>query len=252
MRSNKILYNLYQVYKYLVFFPLLGIFITLDFIVIFIFLFLANERSVQVAGIVWARFNSFITPMFVKVTGQENIDPAQSYVVVANHQSQYDIFVIYGWLPIDFRWVMKMELRKVPILGYYCYKAGHIYIDRSNHAAALESINAAKSKMKNGTSVVFFPEGTRSAAGTLLDFKKGAFKFALDIGLPVLPVTIIGTRDILPANTIGLFPGNAKMIIHKPIDITGYSESTIESLMAEAKKRIQQGLDDYAGVSHDA
>ncbi len=251
MRDNKILYNLYQVYKYLVFFPLLGMFITLDFIVIFIFLFTASERSIQIAGVVWARFNSFITPMFVKVSGEENIDRNQSYVVVANHESQYDIFVIYGWLPVDFRWVMKMELRKVPILGYYCYKAGHIYIDRSNHQAAIETINAAKAKIKDGTSVVFFPEGTRNT-GQILDFKKGAFKFALDLGLPILPVTIIGTRKILPTNTIGLFPGNATMVIHKPIDIAGYSESNIGELMDRTKKVIQQGLDDYSSQSHDA
>lgn len=252
MRDNKILFNLYQVYKYLVFFPLLGMFITLDFMVVFIFLFIARERSIQLAGVVWARFNSFITPMFVKVIGTENIDPRQSYVVVANHQSQYDIFVVYGWLPIDFRWVMKMELRKVPILGYYCYKAGHIYVDRSNSRAAIESINAAKSKMQNGTSVMFFPEGTRSVTGQLLEFKKGAFKFALDLGLPVLPVTIIGTKEILPANSIGLFPGNAKMVIHRPIDIAGYTEKNIEKLMDRAKQSIQQGLDDYTGASPDA
>jgi 1-acyl-sn-glycerol-3-phosphate acyltransferase len=251
MRDNKILYNLYQVYKYIVFFPLLGMFITLDFLVIFIFLFIANERFVQIAGVVWARFNSFITPMFVKVLGEENIDRNQSYIVVANHESQYDIFVIYGWLPIDFRWVMKMELRKVPILGYYCYKAGHIYIDRSNHQAAVESINAAKAKINGGTSVVFFPEGTRNS-GQLLDFKKGAFKFAIDLGLPILPVTIIGTRKILPTNTIGLFPGNAKMIIHKPVDIAGYTETNIEDLMATTRRIIQQGLDDYSGMSPDA
>ncbi len=251
MRDNTILYNLYQVYKYLVFFPLLGMFITLDFIVIFIFLFIANERFVQIAGVVWARFNSFITPMFVKVIGTENIDGNQSYVVVANHESQYDIFVVYGWLPIDFRWVMKMELRKVPILGYYCYKAGHIYIDRSNHQSAIESINAAKAKIKGGTSVVFFPEGTRNS-GQLLNFKKGAFKFAIDLGLPILPVTIQGTRKILPTNTIGLFPGNAKMIIHKPIDIAGYTETNIEDLMARTRQIIQQGLDDYSGKSTDA
>ena len=99
---------------------------------------MASERFVQIAGIIWARFNSFVTPMFVRVIGEENIDRSHSYVVVGNHQSQYDIFVVYGWLPIDFRWVMKIELRKVPIIGYYCYKAGHIFIDRSNSKSAIE------------------------------------------------------------------------------------------------------------------
>jgi 1-acyl-sn-glycerol-3-phosphate acyltransferase len=215
--------------------------------IIFIFLFMASERFVQLAGILWARFNSFVTPMFVKVIGEENIDRNQSYVVVANHQSQYDIFVMYGWLPIDFRWVMKIELRKVPILGYYCYKAGHIYIDRSNHNAAIESINKAKNKIREGTSVVFFPEGTRSDSGQVTEFKKGAFRFAIDMGLPLLPVTIAGTRDILPANSIGLFPGNATMVIHKPIDTARFNDGTIDQLMAGARQVIQKDLEKYGG-----
>jgi 1-acyl-sn-glycerol-3-phosphate acyltransferase len=247
LRNDKILFNIYQIYKFIVFFPLLGMSTIVLFIIIFIFLFIASERTIQFGGILWARFNSFVTPMFVKVTGTENIDRNQSYVVIANHQSQYDIFVMYGWLPIDFRWVMKIELRKVPILGYYCYKAGHIYIDRSNHNAAIESINKARTRIKDGTSVVFFPEGTRSNTGQIKEFKKGAFKFAIDMGLPLLPITIVGTRDILPANSTGLFPGNATMIIHKPIDTAGFNDSNIDQLMASAKQVIQNGLDKYGG-----
>ena len=86
----------------------------------------------------------------------------QSYVIVSNHQSQYDILLMYGWLGTDFRWVMKKELRRVPVLGLACEKLGHIYVDRSDSAAAVASLNAARKKLVNGTSVVFFPEGTRS------------------------------------------------------------------------------------------
>src|SRR4030042_2408679 len=146
MRNNKLLYNLYQIYKCIVFFPLLGMSTVFLFIIIFIFFYTASQRFVQTAGIIWSRFNSFITPMFVNVIGKKNIVKNQSYVIVANHQSQYDIFVMYGWLPVDFRWVMKIELRKVPILGYYCHRAGHIYIDRSDSRTAIESINAATSR----------------------------------------------------------------------------------------------------------
>ncbi|TFH40781.1 MAG: 1-acyl-sn-glycerol-3-phosphate acyltransferase [Chrysiogenales bacterium] len=247
MRNNKPLYNTYQVYKYLIFFPLLGMSTAFIFVVIFAFFYITSQRFVQIAGILWARFNSFITPMFVSIRGIENIERDRSYVVVANHQSQYDIFVIYGWLPIDFRWVMKIELRRVPILGYYCYRAGHIYIDRSNREASIRSINEAKTRISKGTSVVFFPEGTRSETGELIDFKKGAFRFALDMGLPVLPVTITGTREILPDNSIGLFPGNAKMIIHRPIDIEGYTDKSIDDLIARARKAIEAGLDGRVG-----
>jgi 1-acyl-sn-glycerol-3-phosphate acyltransferase len=247
MRNNPVLYNLYKAYKYLVFFPLLGMSTTAIFIIVLTFLFVASERFVQFAGIIWARFNSFVTPMFVKVIGTENVDPNRSYVVVGNHQSQYDIFVVYGWLPIDFRWVMKVELRKVPIIGYYCYKAGHIFVDRSNSKSAIETINAAKSRIMGGTSVFFFPEGTRSDTGNLIEFKKGAFKFAVDMGLPVLPVTIIGTRDILPDKSIDLVPGNATMIIHPPIEIDGYTAATTGELAERAKQAIQKGLDEHAG-----
>jgi 1-acyl-sn-glycerol-3-phosphate acyltransferase len=246
MRNNRILYNLYQIYKYIVFFPLLAISICILFFFIFIFFFTASERFVQIAGIAWTRFNSFITPMFVTVIGKNNINKNQSYVIAANHQSLYDIFALYGWLPVDFRWVMKLELRHVPVLGYYCYKAGHIYIDRSDHQKAIDSINAAKNKISGGTCIVFFPEGTRSMDGELIEFKKGAFKFALDINLPILPVTLVGTRDVLPAGTIGLFPGRAKLILHEPIEVSGYTEETLKDLMSRVRQSIQSGLDEYA------
>jgi 1-acyl-sn-glycerol-3-phosphate acyltransferase len=252
MIKDKKLYTVYQVYKYFVFFPLLGLSTTIIFIIVLIFLFVASERFVQFAGILWARFNSFITPMFVNIIGEENIDKNQSYIVVANHQSQYDIFLIYGWLPIDFRWVMKMELRKVPILGYYCYKAGHIFVDRSDSKSAIESINNARGKIKDGTSVVFFPEGTRSESGELMKFKKGAFKFAIDMGLPILPITIAGTRDILPANTISLYPGYAEMIIHRPIECEGLTDDSIGELTEKTVLQIRKGLEDHAVRHADA
>ncbi|HOO70343.1 MAG TPA: lysophospholipid acyltransferase family protein [Spirochaetota bacterium] len=194
----------------------------------------------------WARLNSLVTPMSVEVIGEENVKNDQSYIIVANHQSQYDIFVVYGWFPGDFRWVMKKELRKAPVIGYFCEKAGHVYIDRSNTEAALQSINEAKSRISGGTSILFFPEGTRSPEAKLLPFKKGAFKFALDMGLPVLPVTIIGTKYILPNNTLALFPGKATMIIHKPIDIREYDEEHIGDLMERTRRVIQKTVDDYS------
>jgi 1-acyl-sn-glycerol-3-phosphate acyltransferase len=180
-----------------------------------------------------------MTPMLVSVSGRENIDPTCSYVIVSNHQSHYDVFVLYGWLGVDFKWVMKKELRKVPALGIACEKAGHIYIDRSDKKAALDSLNDAKKKIKDGTSVIFFPEGTRGRKGQMGDFKKGAFYMALDLGIPVLPVTIIGTGKILPPKTINLFPGRAKMIIHEPIAVNEYTKENIEELMSHVKDVIQ-------------
>jgi 1-acyl-sn-glycerol-3-phosphate acyltransferase len=180
--------------------------------------------------------------MVVEVIGRENIDTKQSYVIVSNHQSHYDIFVLYGWIGIDIKWVMKASLRKIPFLGPACARLGHIYIDRSNSRSAIESINRAKEKIVNGTSVIFFPEGTRTSTGELIPFKKGAFRFAIDLNIPILPVTITGTRNILPRDTMNLFPGKATMVIHPPVAIEGYRDKDIQILMDECKTIIQSSL----------
>lgn len=243
MMMKKMQYILYQPYKWLFFLPYLAastlFFGSLSIILVII----TNPRITSfVCGSLWARLNGYFTPMRVRVSGRENIDPKQSYVIVSNHQSQYDIFVLYGWLGVDFKWVMKQELRKVPGIGIGCEKMGHIFIDRSDNRRALASLNAAKKNITGGTSVVFFPEGTRSRDGAMGPFKKGAFKMALDLGLPVLPITINGTKDILPSGTMTLFPGTATMTIHEPIEIAGYHDDSIEPLMGKAHAVIRSGL----------
>lgn len=240
---NKILRILYQPYKWLIFAPYLAVSTLFFGSLTVVLAVVTNPRITSfICGTIWARLNGYLTPIRVKVTGRENIDQTQSYVIVANHQSQYDIFVLYGWLGIDFKWVMKQELRKVPGIGIGCEKVGHIFIDRSNHEKALASLRAAKEKIVNGTSVIFFPEGTRSRDGSLGVFKKGAFKMAVDLRLPILPITIVGTRDILPTDTVDLFPGCARMIIHKPIDTGGYKDDNLDELVDRARGIIGSGL----------
>jgi 1-acyl-sn-glycerol-3-phosphate acyltransferase len=126
---------------------------------------------------------------------------------------------------------MKQELRKVPGIGLGCEKVGHIFIDRSDHDASLKSLAAARKKIVNGTSILFFPEGTRRTDGIIGKFKKGAFKMALDLNLPLLPVTIVGTKEILPNKTLDLFPGKVWMTIHEPILVKNYSEQNIDQLI---------------------
>jgi 1-acyl-sn-glycerol-3-phosphate acyltransferase len=231
MTMKKLLRILYQPYKWLIFGPLLVCTTFLCGALAFLGATLTGPRFGSIFGIIWARLNSIVTPMVVETRGKHNIDTTQSYVIISNHQSQYDIFVLYGWLGIDFKWVMKQELRRVPALGVACERIGHIFIDRSNTAAALRSLDEAKSKIVNGTSVIFFPEGTRSRDGKLGSFKKGAFRMALDLGIPILPVTISGTRSILPTQSIDLFPGRARMTIHPPVDISGYDKDNLKTLM---------------------
>jgi 1-acyl-sn-glycerol-3-phosphate acyltransferase len=160
-------------------------------------------------------------------------------VVVSNHQSQYDILLIYGWLKLDLKWVMKKELRKIPGIGIGCEKAGHIFIDRQDPMQARKAIKDALDRMTRGVGILFFPEGTRSRDGRLLSFKKGAFRLAIDQELPLLPVTLVGTRNVLPARSLSLFPGRIKMVIHPEIDSKGKS---VEQLIDETRAAITSGM----------
>lgn len=241
-RDNKILYLMYLPYKWLVFGPLMVLSTVFFATSAVVLAFVSPRFASRLCGPAWARFNSLVTPMLVKVEGRERADPEQSYVIVANHQSQYDIFVLYGWLGIEFKWVMKQELRKVPMIGVGCERIGHIFIDRSNRQAAIASINEAKQRIVDGVSVLFFPEGTRSRDGRLLPFKRGAFRMALDLDLPILPVSVVGTRDVLPAGSTRLFPGRARLVFHDPIPTSGLDEADVPTLIQTTRKRISSVL----------
>lgn len=239
---EKTLRLLYQPYKWLVVIPLVGVSMAVFGTGAILSSYFSKKAACMFFGGWWARFVCGITPMFLKVTGRENIDKKQSYVVVANHQSVYDMLSIFGHLKMDLRWVMKQELRKVPFLGYSSVRVGNVFVDRSNTAAAIASIAKAKETIKDGVSIMFFAEGTRSLTGRIGDLKKGAFIMALEMGLPILPVSVDGTALILPSTTLDLFPGKARMVIHKPIDISGYSMDNIEELMDRTKKTLASAL----------
>lgn len=242
MFIKKASWYLYQPYKWLFIVPVL-VFSTviLSTCAILTSLILTPRLGGKFA-VMWARVNSFFTPMTVKVKGLENITKKQSYVIVANHLSLYDIYVLYGWSGIDIRWVMKQELRKVPVIGLVCAVLQHIYIDRSDPEKAIESINRAKEKIINGTSIIFFPEGSRSHDGKLQPFKKGAFRLAADLDLPVLPVTLNGTREVLGKGTLNLHPGTAEMTIHEPVYPTGIDNEAVTDLMNASRAKIAGAL----------
>jgi len=242
---------LYRIYRVLVLAPVIVVStLVLGFLAV-ILLLLLNPRTVSwLCGVSWARLNSFFTPMRVEVHGREHVDPRQSYVIVSNHQSHYDVFVLYGWLGVDFKWVMKQELRKVPGLGIACARLGHVFINRANHEEAMRSIEDAKRRIVNGTSVLFFPEGTRSrSAGEMRQFKKGAFRMAIDLGLPILPVTISGTREVLPPDTLDIRPGRAVMTLHPPIPVDATAAGEVERLSAASREAIASALPPPANSS---
>ena len=243
MKRHGLGWLVYQPYKYLVVAPALVLATAFSATLAVVLSLVTSARTAsRLTAVPWARVMAWVTPMRVKVEGRENIDPRQSYVLVSNHQSQYDIFVLYGWLGVDFKWVIKQELRNVPGIGVACERLGHIFIDRSNHAAAIATLEAARTKIVDGTSVIFFPEGTRSTDGQLLRFKRGAFRMAVDLGLPILPLTVTGTRDVLPANTSDLMPGSARLIIHEPISIEGVTVKDCQKLSDRVREVIASSL----------
>ena len=241
---KRIAFWLYQVYALLIFYPL-GLLLT--FIVGWTTMLVATIWSPKIAGRYvaanWGRLLCWMTPVWVTIEGAENADPHRIYVVVANHQSQYDIFLVYGWLKLDLKWVLKAELRKAPGVGIGCEKAGHIFVDRNNPEQARKSVSDALARVGDGVGVLFFAEGTRSPDGKLQPFKKGAFRVAVAQQLPVLPITIIGTGEIQKPKSLFIFPGKIRMVIHPAIEMTGQEEaSDILELMTQTRAAIASAL----------
>lgn len=194
----------------------------------------------------WARFITYLTPVRVEVEGAERVEPGQSYVVVVNHQSQYDIPLVYGFCGLDLRWVMKAEIGKLPFIAQGCRAIGHIFIERSHPDQAREAINRAVGRLQPGTGVLFFPEGTRSRSGELIKFRKGAFRVAVDRKLPILPMTVVGTRELLPPGSLRIRPGRARLVVHPPIEPGGGTvDQAVTDLCRRTRAAIKRPLDQH-------
>ena len=154
-----------------------------------------------------------------------------------NHQSEFDILALVTTLGIQFRWIIKQELRKVPMFGYALYAARNIFIDRSDPSRAVQSIHAGVDRLPAGVSVMFFAEGTRSADGSIQAFKKGGFMLAIEKGLPVLPVTVNGSRRVLPKKSLVFHPGPIEVVVSDPIPTRGYHE-TMPALIERTRQAI--------------
>lgn len=193
---------------------------------------------------VWSKFVCYSALCPVDVVGRENLKKGQSYIFVANHQGAFDIFLIYGFLNHNFRWIMKQEMRKVPFVGRACAVAGHIFIDRTNITSIKASLENAQKQLVGGLSVVVFPEGSRTKTGKLGKFKKGAFQLAVDLKLPVVPMTIEGPFDILPIGTIILHPRRLRLTIHPPIESSKEGVEAIIDLSSRSRDAIASCLRD--------
>ena len=235
--------TLLHLYKWLIAVPFLGISTILIGVPLILLSLLGfGDFGSRTLAALWARLNSQVLGMAVNIEGLEYLDSDRSYVVTANHWSQLDILLIYGYLPIELKWVMKQELRKVPIVGAACAAMGHIIIDRSDSAQAVKSIQKAGKKLVNGMCVIFFPEGTRAQPGEVLKFKKGAFRLAIDLELPILPLTLHGTDRMLPTGTLDWQPGQVKLQIHSPIETNGLTKADVDRLCQQTEHLVRESL----------
>jgi len=192
-------------------------------------------------GMIWGRLFYLLFFIPLKVDGKENIKKGQSYVIAPNHQSYWDAFLIYGYIGIKFKWMMKKELGKIPFVGWACYMAGCIFIDRSSRNSAIESIRKAESKLKDGMSVVIFPEGTRSYDGQMGKFKRGAFLISEELGLPILPVTIDGNYDVMSRKAWNVTWHPVHMTIHEPVwpkSTKDMTEAEVKEIMNETSEKV--------------
>lgn len=237
---------IYMLYLWLAFVPtMLGLTLLFGGLCLATAPFIGPRRAGRLYAVPWSRAGLALSGVSVQVTGTEHLRAGQSYVVVANHLSQVDIWVLYGYLGMDIRWVAKQEVRRIPVVGIACVALGHIFIDRSHPDRAIASLNTAQQQVRDGTSIIFFPEGTRSRDGMLRAFKKGAFRMAVDIDLPVLPIRLDGTRDILPPGTLRLSPGSVSLTILPALHAPERTDAGAEALMQATHQRLAEAQPEH-------
>lgn len=183
-------------------------------------LFQSSGRFAHWCARTWSRLILVTTGVEVEVTGLDRLQRDRPYVFVANHQSIYDIPIIFWSLPYQIRIIAKESLGRFPFLGWHLRRTGHMLVDRRRPDRATIFGQASK-LMKQGLSLIVFPEGTRSRDGRVAPFKGGSFFLALEGGLPVVPISIVGSRHVMLKGRLATYPGRVKLIVHEPIDTTG-------------------------------
>jgi 1-acyl-sn-glycerol-3-phosphate acyltransferase len=189
----------------------------------------------------WARSLLWAAGVKVELEGLEHLSPGEPAVIVANHESWFDVFALVVHLPVDTRFVGKIELTRIPFFGPSWLACGHIAIDRSDRQKAIESLRVAGETLRReGAAVVMFPEGTRSADGELLPFKKGAFVLALQTGVPVVPVGVSGSRDIMPKGSWRIRSGTIVVRVGPPIPSEGRGEGARDALLQHSRAEVER------------
>jgi 1-acyl-sn-glycerol-3-phosphate acyltransferase len=194
-------------------------------------------------GKFWGRFSLFLAGARVKVAGLDKIPEGEPVIFMGNHQSNFDILSLYAALPRHFSWIAKEELFRIPLFGYAMKRAGYLPLDRSDGRRALKTVESAAGKIRGGTSVVIFPEGTRTMDGKLLPFKRGGFLLAARAGVPIVPFTINGSAGVNPAKRLEIHPGSISIRFGDPIPTKGSTGKKRDDLIDQVREAIENGLE---------
>jgi 1-acyl-sn-glycerol-3-phosphate acyltransferase len=186
----------------------------------------------------WGKSALWAAGARVRVEGLDRVPGEGPYIFMPNHQGMYDIFALLGHLPFEFKWLAKKELFSIPILGRAMAATGYISIDRTGTRETVEAMNDAARKIRDGVSVVLFPEGSRSPDGSIQPFKKGGFSLALKSGVPIVPVAISGSREIIPKDSYTIRPGEIRIRIAPPVQTREKGTKDRSSLMEEVREEL--------------
>ncbi len=237
---GKILYRIYQLCIAL---PILLVLTLLTALVTIIGSFVGSAHFWgYYPGKIWSQLICYILLLPIKINNNKQVKTNQSYIFVANHQGAFDIFLIYGFLGRNFKWMMKKSLRTIPFVGKACQSAGHIFVDKSGPKKIQETIEHARHTLIDGTSLVVFPEGSRTYTGKMRPFKKGAFQLADELQLPIVPLTIDGSFEILPRTSKFIKRHRMTLTMHAPIYPQGQGLEDIKETMEKAYQAIQSCL----------
>lgn len=208
-------------------------------------IFPAADNKIHKVASLWAKILLLICNTKVKVIGEENLLHGKPQIFMANHQSDFDILISLAYIRVQFRWIAKKELFTIPIFGAAMRSAGYIEIDRSNKEKALQSIDEAALRIRRGKSIMTFPEGTRSRDGEIKPFKQGVFHLAIRAGVPIVPVSIIGSGRIMPKRSLRIKPGQIKLIIGKPVEVTNFDIEKRHELIEHVRNEIIQNYNEW-------
>ena len=198
---------------------------------------------------IWGRSVLALSGIRVHLQEGARLDPDQPYVFIANHQNTLDILALAARLPYAFGFVAKEELAKVPLLGFAIRNSASIYINRSDRRRSIESMREAAERIRAGTSVLIYPEGSRSFASGLQTFKKGAFVLAVEAGVPLVPVTVCGAYRLLDERIYAGCPGHIRLVVGKPMNMSTRDRSDIPDVMAEVRGQMEAVLEAFQGTA---